>query len=104
MEFGQAFAQTHLMIGASRLNLRTLNDEDGTPPRTDGARMFYTRLGDSEKSPVASMHLATAEESEHGSGALLDLVSDDADWWEKVAAEAAATAKALRELKAKSTT
>lgn len=96
--------KTHLMIGASRLNLRTLNDEDGTPPRSNKARMFYTRLGGDEKSPVASMHLATAEGSEYGSGAMVDLVSDDPAWWEQVAEEAASTAKALRELNAKSGT
>lgn len=96
--------RSHMLIGASRLNLRTPGSRYHTNPNSHGARMFYTYLGSSEKSPVASMHLATAEESEYGSGAMVDLVSDDPAWWEQVAEEAASTAKALRELNAKSGT
>lgn len=99
--------KTHILIGASRLNLRTSGDRYHTNPGSRGARMFPTYndggpygIERGPDGPVASMHLATAEESEYGSGAMVELVSDDPEWWEQVAREAAATAKALRELHA----
>ena len=93
--------KTHMLIGTRRLNLRTPGDQYATQPTSHGARMFYTRPGSSEESPVATLHVATAEESEHGTGALVDLISDDPAWWEQLAAEAMKTAEALRELNAK---
>ncbi|HLU95546.1 MAG TPA: hypothetical protein VKZ89_01750 [Thermobifida alba] len=97
----------HILFGSARIDLRAPGDEHATPPRTRGARTLpnYTGGGPygldvGPDTTHAEMHLATAQPTEHGSGPLVDIVCDDPDWWDQVAASAAATAQAIRELDA----
>lgn len=90
----------HLLIGTRRLELRQREEQHATPPLARAARMFPTRLDGGPEEPRGTMHLGTAHPSQYGTGALIDLISDDPDWWDQVAAAAAKTAKDLRALHA----
>lgn len=64
-------------------------------PKSLGAYEHWSPLTDTDHS-IGTLRVGTTE-----TGSAVKLTSSNADWWEQVAKEAAATANAVRELNAK---